>query len=178
MTKSPAKFIALAAASLLALSLSAKANHIDFLDEGPFNFSGTTSPQTVMGIPTASTLGGQRMMSIDKLTGDAASLNASLTIVNPVGANDDFMVFSALAGTSGTFTLAIGAAAPLDANFLDIPMGGGNRWDRVRLTFDASVMSSLSPVITVTLTVEHCGWQRDGHDGVRRRNGWQRRFPA
>ncbi|MEO5720090.1 MAG: PEP-CTERM sorting domain-containing protein [Chthoniobacterales bacterium] len=152
----PKQLIAIAAVSLLAFSLTAQANHIDFLDEGPFNFSGVTSPTTIAGIPTASTLGGQRMMSIVTLSGNPANLTASLNPVNPA-ANDDFMVFSALAGSSGRFTLAIGAAAPLNANFLDIPMGGGNQWDRVRLTFDPSVMSSLSPVITVTLMSSTAG---------------------
>lgn len=144
-----AKLGVIAVASLLALSLPAKANHIDFLDDGAFNFNGTMSPTTVTGIATASTLGGQRMMSITTLTGSAANLTASLNPVNP-GANDDFMIFSALQGSSGIFTLTIGAAADLNANFLDIPMGGGNQWDRVRLSFDATQMSSLAS-ITVTL---------------------------
>lgn len=150
-----AKLGVIAAASLLALSLSAKANHIDFLDDNAFNFTGATSPLTVVGIPTSGTLGGQRMMSITTLTGSAANLSASLNPVNP-GANDDFMIFSALAGNSGIFTLSIGAAAPLNANFLDIPMGGGNQWDRVRLSFDATQMSSLAS-ITVTLMSSTAG---------------------
>ncbi len=144
-----------AVASLLALSLSAKANHIDFLDDNAFNFTGTQGSLTVTGIPTTGTLGGQRMMSITVLTGSAANLNASLNPVNP-GANDDFMIFSAAQGSSGIFFLIVGAAAPLNANFLDIPGGGGNQWDRVRLSFDASQMSSLA-MITVTLSSSTAG---------------------
>ncbi len=156
MIKKSSQLVALVAASLLTVSLTAKANHIDFLDAGAFNFNGTTGTATITGIPTASTLGGQRMMSISAITGTPANVSASL---NPVGAgdNDDFMVFSAMAGTSATFTLSIGAAAPLNANFLDIPGGGGNQWDRVRLTFDASAMSSMSAMITVTLTSSTAG---------------------
>lgn len=144
-----------AAASFLTLALSAQANHIDFLDDNAFNFTGTQGSLTVTGIPTSGTLGGQRMMSITALTGSAANLSASLNPVNP-GANDDFMVFSAMAGSSGLFTLMVGAAAPLNANFLDIPAGGGNQWDRVRLSFDPTQMSSLAS-ITVTLTSSTAG---------------------
>ncbi len=150
ITNSSSKLVALAAAALLALSLTAKANHIDFIDEGPFSFTGATSPVTVTGIPTASTLGGQRFVSIGALTGSAANLSASFAPTNP-GANDDFMRFSAVAGSSGSLMLSIGVAADLNANFLDIPMGGGNQWDRVRLSFDASQFSSMSAAITVTL---------------------------
>ncbi len=148
------KLIALASASLLVLSLTAKANHIDFIDEGAFTLSGTMGSTTVTGISTASTLGGQRFVSIGTLTGTAGNLNASLNPVNP-GTNDDAMVFSALAGSSGTLTLTIGMAAPLNANFLDIPAGGGNLWDRVRLTLNTG--SSSSPMITVTLTSSTAG---------------------
>ncbi len=149
------KLSAIAVASILALSLSAKANHIDFLDDNAFNFTGTQGSLTVTGIPTAGTLGGQRMMSITTLTGSAANLTASLNPVG-VGANDDFMRFSAVAGSSGRFALTVGAAAPLNANFLDIPAGGGNQWDRVRLSFDATQMSSLAS-ITVTLMSSTAG---------------------
>lgn len=156
MTKFPrTKWAAFTAVSLLALSLSAKANHIDFLDAGPFNVTGVSAQFpgtgfTVTGIPTSSTLGGQRLVSIEKLTGPADMLSASLNPVNP-GANDDFMVFCNNPGSTGIFRLTVGAAAPLNANFLDIPGGGGAMWDRVRLTFDATQMSAMSPVVSVTL---------------------------
>lgn len=147
------RLASVAVASLVLFSLSAKANHIDFLDEGPFSINGAidtpATPFTVLGIPTSSTLGGQRLVSIEKLTGPASDLNASLTPVNP-GANDDSMIFTALAGSSGIFNLTVGAGADLNANFLDIP-GGSGFWDRVRLTFDPTQMSSMSPVVTVTL---------------------------
>lgn len=97
----------------------------------------------------------QRLMSITTLTGAAANLSASLNPVSPL-ANDDYMVFSALQGASGIFSLTVGAAAPLNANFLDIPMGGGNQWDRVRLSFDATQISSLAS-ITVTLMSSAAG---------------------
>lgn len=108
-------------------------------------------------VPAQATLGDQRFISLSALVG---TVNASLAPVNP-GVNDDFMVFSAMAGSSGRFTLTVGAAANLNANFLDIPlpmMGGdsGNDWDRVRLSFDATQMSSLAS-ITVTLTSSTAG---------------------
>ena len=147
---SPTKLAAFALTSILAFTLSAQANHIDFIDEGPFNFNGSMSPVNVTGIATASTLGGQRLVSITSIIGNTVAVSASL---NPVGggANDDFMVFAASAGTRASLTIAIGAAANLNANFLDIPMGGGNQWDRVRLSFDSTQMSSMSAMISVTL---------------------------
>ena len=155
MTKFPrTKWAAFTAASLFVLSLSAKANHIDFLDAGPFSITGVSAPENmpfdVNNIPTASTLGGHRLVSIEKLTGPASGLSAFLNPVNP-GANDDFMVFCNNPGSTGIFRLTVGAAAPLNANFLDIPGGGGAMWDRVRLTFDATQMSAMSPVVSVTL---------------------------
>ena len=155
MTGSFYRYYTLVGAALcfVGLSLSARANHIDFLDDGPFDLLGDASDafppgRVISGISTSSTLGGQRLISIEKLTGPASGLRATLNPVNP-GANDDFMVFAAQAGSSGIFCDKIGAAAPLNANFLDIPGGGGAMWDRVRLTLAAT--SSASPNVTVTL---------------------------
>ncbi len=146
----PTKLVALIGGSLLLFSLPAIANHIDSLDEGPFSFTGAASPLTVTGIPTVSTLGGQRYLEISTTAGSAANLSASLSPVSP-GPNDDFMVFFATAGSSGNLFLEIGHAAPLNANFLEIPNFGGNQFDRVRLSFDPSQFSSVSPIVSVTL---------------------------
>lgn len=148
MNLQPLKAI-IAAAAVASFASVSQANHIDFIDEGAFNISdsmgGGATTTTIMGIPTASTLGGQRFLSLNAVTG---TVNASLT-PSGAGMNDDFAVFSAAVGSQGTFSITIGQAGDLGANFRDMPAPATNDWDRIRLTLATG--SSASPSITVTL---------------------------
>ena len=133
------------------------ANHIDFLDEGAFFFSanGNTTQQTVTGIPTSSTLGGRRDMSLGVSAGSLAT--ASLSPVG-AGANDDFIEY--VTSVAGFFFLVNGQGANLNANFLDIP-GSTADWDRVRLNFGPS---SFPASVTVELfSAEDGGKSLESH---------------
>lgn len=125
---------------------AASANHIDFLDEGAFTISATggmTTMQTVLGISTASTLGGRRDVVLG-VTG-AASNTANATL-NPtgLGADDDAVIYTT--SSAGFFFLVNGQGGDLNANFLDIPMSTAD-WDRIRLDFGAGSSASGSVII-------------------------------
>ena len=137
------KRLAAAIALLVAASPFVRANHIDFFDDGPFsqtnNAANPANEFAVTGIPTAGTLGGRRDVTLDS---DAGTVSFSL---NPTGAgaNDDFAVFSAAAGSRGSVTVAYGRAGDLNANFLDIP-NSMLQWDRIRLTLQGASSGSVS----------------------------------
>lgn len=127
-------------------SSAASAAHVDFLDQGDFNLtlnnSGTVST-TVTGIPTGSTLGGQRFVELS-LDSDAT---ASATL--------DSNALSYNTGAAGSLLVDINAGAnQLNANFLDIPMSNLN-WNRLRLDFGAQ--SSAGASVTVQLISDGLG---------------------
>ena len=146
MIKLPSTRVVLAIGLLTACAPLTKANHIDFFDDGPFaetnNAANPPNQFVVTGIPTAGTLGGRRDVTLDA---GAGTVNFSLTPIG-AGANDDFAVFSAAAGSRGNVTVAYGAAGDLNANFRDIPNSTAD-WDRIRLTLQGSVVG----VVSVTL---------------------------
>ena len=130
---------------------SAFANHIDFFDDGPFNisntFGGSSTNLSQTGLLTGNTLGGRRDITLTSLAG---TVNASLVDSNPgvVGDVDSISFAAANANSSGIFSVTLGLAADLNANFVDIP-GSTLDWDRVRVAFGAG--SSVSSTVTVTL---------------------------
>lgn len=140
-----------AAAALGALlgCTTASANHIDFIDSGPFSFSaaggGGPATQTVDGLDPALTLGGQRDMTLS-VVGPATN-TASASLSGPFGAANDDDAMTYTTSAAGSFSLTNGAGGDLNANFLDIPMMTAD-WDRVRLDFGPG---SSSAQITTSL---------------------------
>ncbi len=132
------RLIATTAIGTLLVSSAASAAHIDFLDQGAFSFSdsGGDGPatQTVTGIDPASTLGGQRDMTLSVVGPDSNTATASLGPAFSPGTNDDALTYTTSA--AGSFSLLNGGGGDLNANFLDIPDTEAN-WDRIRLDFGA-----------------------------------------
>lgn len=140
-------------AILGSIPSAASANHIDFFDGGNFSVNGgnTGRSTTVSGIPTASTLGGRRVVIAFSSPGTAT---ASLNAVNP-GTDDDALIFSSGQATGTTLTIDYGLGGELNADFLDIP-GMDAQWDRFRLNFGAGSFPGSFVLITL-ISIENGG---------------------
>lgn len=136
---------------------SASANHIDFFDAGPFSItaaSGQTTTTTVTGIPTASTLGGQRVVTLTSVNGLVV---AGLTPLFD-GEDDDGLLFGAGGNNSqANLMIQIGAGGDLNANFIDIP-NSTNDWNSVRVAFGTQTgLESSAATVTVSLFATGAG---------------------
>ncbi len=121
----------LALLALLGAASLANANHVDFLQTGPFSQIGTGNGE-VTGLPTSEVLGGVRGYNVQN-GGAPNSASMSFAAGGPV--------IMTAAGGSDIFTLRYGSftsAGNLGANFVDTPSTPVvPDWDQITIRFSA-----------------------------------------